>query len=61
MTLPTINLLAILPQLIIVVVAALLVLLLDALIRDPKTAGRLLPWVTLLALLLAGVAAVWLS
>ncbi len=60
MTLPTTNLLAILPQ-IIVVVAALLVLLLDALIRDPKTAGRVLPWVALLALLLAGVAAVWLS
>ena len=60
MTLPTINLLAILPQ-IIVIAAALLVLLLDALIRDPKTAGRVLPWVTLLALLLAGVAAVWLS
>ena len=52
MTLPTTNLLAILPQ-IIVVVAALLVLLLDALIRDPKTAGRVLPWVALLALLLA--------
>ena len=60
MTLPTINLLAILPQ-IIVVVAALLVLLLDGLIRDPKTAGRVLPWVALLALLLAGAAAVWLS
>ena len=60
MTLPTINLLAILPQ-IIVVVAALLVLLLDALIRDSKTVGRVLPWVALLALLLAGVAAVWLS
>lgn len=60
MTLPTLNFLAILPQ-IIVVAAALLVLLLDGLIRDPKTSGRLLPWVALLALLLAGVAAVWLG
>lgn len=60
MTLPALNFLAILPQ-IIVVVAALLVLLLDGLIRDPKTSSRVLPWVALLALLLAGAAAVWLS
>ena len=60
MTLPTLNLPAILPQ-IIVVAAALLVLLFDGLVRRHEISGKLLPWLTLIALLAAGAAAVWLG
>jgi NADH-quinone oxidoreductase subunit N len=45
----------------IVVAAALVVLLVDALLRDSKTSARVLPWLSLLAFLLAGVASVWLG
>ncbi len=60
MTLPTPNLLAILPQ-IIVVAAALLVLLVDAFLRSEESSGRALPWLSLAALVAAGVACVWLA
>ncbi len=62
MTIPVINMLAILPQT-IVVATALLVLIVDAAGRNRSAMlGRqVLPWISLLGLALAGAAAVWLS
>ena len=60
MTLPTLNLLVLLPQ-IIVVAAALVVLGIDAFTRDSRSNAWLLSGITLLGLLLALDAALWLS
>jgi NADH-quinone oxidoreductase subunit N len=60
MTIPTINMLAILPQT-IVIATALLVLIVDAVARSDRFDRQVLPWLSLLGLLLAGAAAVWLS
>jgi NADH-quinone oxidoreductase subunit N len=60
MTIPTINMLAILPQT-IVIATALLVLLVDAVTRGERIDRQVLPWLSLLGLVLAGAAAVWLS
>jgi NADH-quinone oxidoreductase subunit N len=60
MTIPTIDMLAILPQT-IVIATALLVLLVDAVTRGERVGRQVLPWLSLLGLVLAGAAAVWLS
>lgn len=60
MTLPTLNLVALLPQ-IIVIVAALLVLLADIATQKSSARPLVLAGLSLAALLAAGAAAVWLS
>jgi NADH-quinone oxidoreductase subunit N len=60
MTIPTINMLAVLPQT-IVIATALLVLVVDAAAGKAKIDRQVLPWLSLLGLVLAGVAAAWLS
>jgi len=60
MTIPTINMLAILPQT-IVIATALLVLIVDAAAGKERIDRQVLPWLSLLGLVLAGAAAVWLS
>lgn len=60
MTIPTINMLAILPQT-IVIATALLVLIVDAVARNERFGRQVLPWLSLLGLALAGAAAFWLS
>jgi NADH-quinone oxidoreductase subunit N len=60
MTIPSINMLAILPQT-IVIATALLVLLVDAVTRGERVGRQVLPWLSLLGIVLAGAAAVWLS
>jgi NADH-quinone oxidoreductase subunit N len=60
MTLPTINLVALLPQ-IIVITAALLVLLADIVTSKWHARAAVLAGLSLVALLAAGAAAVWLS
>jgi NADH-quinone oxidoreductase subunit N len=59
MTIPTINMLAILPQT-IVIATALLVLVVDAASRGQRLDRQVLPWLSLLGIVLAGAAAVWL-
>ena len=59
MTIPTINVLAILPQT-IVIATALLVLIVDAASRNERFDRQVLPWLSLLGIALAGAAAVWL-
>ncbi len=59
MTIPSINMLAILPQTIIIA-TALLVLLVDAATRGERIDRQVLPWLSLLGIALAGAAAVWL-
>lgn len=60
MTLPTLDLVVLLPQL-IVLAAALLVLVTDAFARRSSARGSLMAGISLAALLAAGAAAVWLS
>jgi NADH-quinone oxidoreductase subunit N len=60
MTIPTINMLAVLPQT-IVIATALLVLIVDAASRNERFDRQVLPWLSLLGIVLAGAAAVWLS
>ncbi|MBE2234918.1 MAG: NADH-quinone oxidoreductase subunit N [Anaerolinea sp.] len=60
MTIPAINLLAILPQT-IVIATALLVLIVDAIARGPRVGRQVLPWLSLLGLAAAAAAAIWLS
>lgn len=60
MTVPTVNLVAILPQ-IIVIGAALVVLLADIVLRRAEAKAQLLGGVSLVALLAAGIVSVWLS
>jgi NADH-quinone oxidoreductase subunit N len=59
MTIPTINMLAVLPQT-IVIATALLVLIIDAAAGNERIERQVLPWLSLLGLVLAGAAAVWL-
>lgn len=59
MTIPSINMLAILPQT-IVIATALLVLVVDAISRNERFDRQVLPWLSLLGVGLAGAAAVWL-
>ena len=59
MTIPTVNMLAILPQT-IVIATALLVLLVDAASRGERIDRQVLPWLSLLGIVLAGAAAVWM-
>jgi NADH-quinone oxidoreductase subunit N len=59
MTIPSINMLAILPQT-IVIATALLVLIVDAASRNERFDRQVLPWLSLLGIALAGAAAVWL-
>ncbi len=59
MTIPTVNMLAILPQTIIIA-TALLVLIVDAASRNERFDRQVLPWLSLLGIALAGAAAVWL-
>jgi NADH-quinone oxidoreductase subunit N len=59
MTIPSINVLAILPQT-IVIATALLVLIVDAASRNERFDRQVLPWLSLLGIALAGAAAVWL-
>ncbi len=59
MTIPPINMLAILPQT-IVIATALLVLIVDAAAGKERTDRQVLPWLSLLGIALAGAAAVWL-
>ena len=59
MTLPQVNFLAILPQ-IIVTATALLVLIVDAVDRRGAFSRRALSWLSLIGLLAAGAAVVWL-
>lgn len=59
MTIPTINMLAILPQT-IVIATALLVLIVDAAASGERIDRQALPWLSLLGIVLAGAAAVWL-
>ncbi|HNS02089.1 MAG TPA: NADH-quinone oxidoreductase subunit N [Anaerolineae bacterium] len=60
MTIPAIDMLAILPQT-IVIVTALLVLLVDAAAGQARIDRQVLPWLSLLGLAAAAAAAVWLS
>ena len=60
MIIPTINMLAVLPQT-IVIATALLVLIVDAASRNERFDRQVLPWLSLLGIVLAGAAAVWLS
>lgn len=60
MTLPSINWLAILPQTIILV-TALLVLLVDAVLRNEQFERQWLPWLSIAGLGAAGAAAIWLG
>ncbi|MFZ2361954.1 MAG: NADH-quinone oxidoreductase subunit N [Anaerolineae bacterium] len=60
MTIPSINMLAILPQT-IVIASALLVLIVDAAAGKERIDRQALPWLSLLGIALAGAAAVWLS
>lgn len=60
MTLPSINWLAILPQT-IVLVTALLVLLVDAVLRNEQFERQWLPWLSIAGLGAAGAAAIWLG
>lgn len=60
MTLPQINFLALLPQ-IIVLATALLVLVVDAIDRRGAFSRRALSWLALIGLLAAGAAVVWLA
>ncbi|HSN75094.1 MAG TPA: NADH-quinone oxidoreductase subunit N [Anaerolineae bacterium] len=60
MTIPSINMLAILPQT-IVIATALLVLIVDAAAGKERFDRQVLPWLSLLGLVLAGAAAFWLS
>ncbi|MEZ4771283.1 MAG: NADH-quinone oxidoreductase subunit N [Caldilineales bacterium] len=60
MTLPQLNFLALLPQ-IIVTAAALLVLVVDAVDRRGAFSRRVLSWLALIGLFAAGVAVVWLA
>ncbi|MER2600080.1 MAG: NADH-quinone oxidoreductase subunit N [Caldilineales bacterium] len=59
MTLPSINFLAVLPQT-IVIATALLVLLVDAVTRSAQRDHQILPWISLLGLVAAAAAAIWL-
>lgn len=60
MTLPNVDLLAILPQ-IIIVAGALLVLMADALLAGGQARRHVLPSLTLLTLLVSAAAALWLG
>lgn len=60
MTLPQVNFLAILPQ-IIVTTTALLILIVDAVDRRGAFSRRVLSWLALVGLLAAGAAVVWLA
>ena len=60
MTLPQVNFLALLPQ-IIVTTTALLILIVDAVDRRGAFSRRVLSWLALIGLLAAGAAVVWLA
>lgn len=60
MTLPQVNFLAILPQM-VVTATALLVLIVDAIDRRGAFSRRVLSWLSLIGLLAAGAAVAWLA